>query len=114
MPAYDIDAFSYRCRGKHVSAIQIVDYSLGITASLIVTVVTFVYSRRALRTIEARALEEGEVAAVNTGVELCDHTSSMERGMLPPGHIDSAAPVDDDVPMWVAPANMPATHDPAP
>ena len=94
-----------------MSTVQIVDYSLGITASIIVTVVAFVYSRRALRKIEARALEEGEVAAVNSGVELCEQSNSMERGMLPPGHIDSAAPVDDEVPMWVAPANMPATSE---
>ena len=44
----------YDClgRGKHVSTAQIVDYSIGITASVLVTVLALVYSRRALLKIQ--------------------------------------------------------------
>ena len=46
------DAFHCLGRGKHVSTVQIVDYSIGITASILVTVLALVYSRRALLKIQ--------------------------------------------------------------
>ena len=53
-------------RGKHVSTVQIIDYSLGITASVLVTVLALVYSRRALLKIQV-----GGPSIIATNRHLC-------------------------------------------
>ena len=92
------------CRGRHVSKLQIIDYTIGITASVVVTVLALVYSRRALLKIQNRAEAEGEVVPVTGSVEKSDASHNMERGILPSDHQDSAAAVPDEMPVWVAPA----------
>ena len=92
------------CRGKHVSKLQIIDYTIGITASIVVTVLALVYARRALLKIQERAEAEGAVIPVTASVEQSDASHNMERGILPSNHKDSAAAVPDEMPVWVAPA----------
>ena len=103
-PCRSLDFSCFECRGKHVSTLQIIDYTLGITASVVVTVLALVYSRRALLKIQTRAEAEGEVVPVTGSVEKSDASHNMERGMLPSQHQDSAAVVPDEMPVWVAPA----------
>jgi hypothetical protein len=41
---------------------------------------------------------------VTGSVEQSDASHNMERGILPSNHLDSAAVVPDEMPVWVAPA----------